>query len=238
MSYLDTVNEKKQVHAQVSKEQQELATMVRQMQQIQAAALATNNKPTVILTDQTDLGDKIKSMVDTFAEAVKSTDTSMLDKEQISALNELKKGVESLKNAVEAKKTDNSDIVKAIKALDLNVAAPIVNVPAPQVTLQERPIDFTPLQDTIKEYFRPPDVEAEDEKIDLECYRAQDITDKEDVQYIGFVNPDGAWYIIENKVRENSMRYVFGMTDYSKAFKNASRYKYYLLNEALDAVRS
>ena len=235
MSYLDTVNEKKQTHAQTSKEQSDFMTMIRQFQAIQAATLASAGKPNIILTDQTDLADKINDMVKTFGEVVKSTDQSKLNSDQIAAIKELKSGLDSLKTTIANKKADNSDVVAAIRALKLDVAAPIVNVPAPIVTLQERahkPIDFTPLQDTIKEYFKAP----EDEKIDLDCYRAQDITDNGDTQYVGFVNPEGNWYIIENKVRENQLRYIFGDKGYAKAFKKAAQYEYMLLNEAINAI--
>lgn len=229
MPYQETLSEKRTQAAQATKQQQEFMTMIRSLQQVAAAALAGSSKPSVVLTDQTDLGDKMKDMVEKFTEAVKATDQSKLSSEQLASLKELKSGIDSLKATIANKKTDNNDVVAAIKALKLNVAAPIVNVPA------QAPTDFTPLQDTIREYFRAPEVE--EEKIDLECYRAQDIKESGDVQYVGFVNPEGHWYIIENKMSENQMRYVFGNAGYATAFTKAAQYEYMLLNEAINAAR-
>lgn len=230
MSYLDTVNEKKNLHAQTSKEQHDQAAMFRELQKMQMAALMGQSKPSVVLTDQTDLGDKIKELTSKLVEAVKSADTTKLNSEQIANLKDLRSALESLSAAVKSNKPDNTAIINAIKSLKLEVAAPIINVEPTAVTVSN---DFTPLQDTIKEYFKAPD----DEKIDLDCYRAQDITDNGDTQYVGFVNPEGNWYIIENKVRENQLRYIFGDKGYAKAFKKAAQYEYMLLNEAINAVR-
>jgi hypothetical protein len=233
-SYLDTLNEKKILHAQTSKEQLEQAAMLQELKKMQLAALmGSQGKSTVILTDQTDLGDKLKSMVDSFTEAVKSSDTTSLNEDQIKELKALQSGLDKLTAAINASKPDNSAVIAAIKALKLDVAAPVINVPQAKVNVQPAAVnvDFKPLQDTIKEYFKTPEIE--DEKIDLDCYRAQDLIDNGDVQYIGFVNPAGNWYIIENKVRENQMRYCFGSTGYAKAFSKAAQYEYSLLNEAI-----
>jgi len=75
-------------------------------------------------------------------------------------------------------------------------------------------------------------VVEQNETIDLASYKAHDLKDDGDLQYVGFVNLDGGWYIIENKVRENKMRYIFGSGGYDKAFSNAASWNYKILSEA------
>lgn len=240
MSYIETLNEKKQAIAQSSKEQQELSTMVGELKRMQMAALmGSQGKSTVILTDQTDLGDKLKEAYDKVASAIKTLDTSEGDTERLKVLKDLQEGIKDVTRAIHLSTNDNrdttNDIINAIKGLKLDpvisVEAAKINVPTPQVTVTTPDIDVTPINDTLKAYFTPPEA-----KIDLDCYRAQDIKESGDIQYVGFVNPGGAWYIIENHVRENKMRYVFGTKGYAKAFKKAASYEYQLLNEAINAL--
>jgi hypothetical protein len=111
---------------------------------------------------------------------------------------------------------------------------PVVNVPTPKVTVQAPKTDLTPLIDILKQQNTEDESE---EKLDLDDYRAQDIDNTNpDMQYVGFVNPAGNWYIIENDVKGNRMRYVFGTLNYSEAFAQASMYTYSLLNEAINAL--
>lgn len=234
--YQETIAAKRQQAAQQHKEQSELGAMLAELKKMQMASLmGSQGKSTVILTDQTDLGDKLKGMVEDFAAAVQATDTTSLSREQVAELKILQSGIKELKSAVLGKKADNGDIVRAIQALDLNVAAPIVNVPE-----QKAPIvkvaapDLRPLQDTIERHFPIP--EPMEQKLDLSSYRAHDITESGDKQYIGFVNPDGAWYIIENDMKQNAMRYLFGGSKYAKAFKKAATYQYYTLDEAISSA--
>lgn len=120
---------------------------------------------------------------------------------------------------------------KAIDSMELN---PTINIPAPKVTVQPSPVDLKPLQATLASYF---DKDGDgDNDIDLECYRAQDLTNSGDLQYVGFLNADGGWYIIENDTKKNQLRYVFGDSGYEEAFTRAGSYNYMLLNEAIDAI--
>lgn len=235
-TYQETINQKRQVASQTAKEQQDLGAMLAELKKMQLASLmGSQGKSTVILTDQTDLGDKLKAMVDSFSATVAKLDSSDMDKQELDSLKALQTGLQELKQAVINAKGDNSDVVAAIKALKLDVAAPIVNVPQAKVTVQSAPVDLKPLQATLEQYFTHEDVETEDDTIDLDCYRAQDIIENGDMQYVGFLNPQGDWYIIENDIKGNSMRYVFGTGGYAKAFKKAAQYQYKLLNEAINA---
>lgn len=66
----------------------------------------------------------------------------------------------------------------------------------------------------------------------LSFYKAQDINNNDpNLQYVGFVNPEGGWYIIENS--GDAIRYVFGKTGYAQAFKDATKLNYRLYSEAI-----
>lgn len=237
-NYQETINQKRQAASQTAREQQDLGSMLAELKKMQLASLmGSQGKSTVILTDQTDLGDKLKAMVDSFTAAVTKLDSSDMDKQELSSLKALQTGLQELKQAVINSKDDNSDIVAAIKALKLDVAAPVVNVPQAKVTVQSSPVDLKPLQATLEQYFtHEAATETDSDAPDLDCYRAQDIIDLDDVQYIGFQNPDGNWYIIENDIKGNKMRYVFGSKNYATAFKKAASYQYQLLDKAINAT--
>jgi hypothetical protein len=149
--------------------------------------------------------------------AVKALDKPEQDYSEV--LTDIKQAVE----AVKLEPTDLSELLAAISKLELS----------PAITVQAPEVDLVPLQDTIKEYFKPPETE---QKLDLACYRAQDIKEDGDIQYVGFLNPDGNWYIIENDIKGNKMRYVFGSKGYAKAFSKAASYKYELLDKAIHAT--
>ena len=238
-NYRDTVALKRQQAAQTAKEQSELGAMLAELKKMQMASLmGSQGKSTVILTDQTDLGDKIHELTERLTTAVKDTDTTTTSKEQVAALKEVLGGVKALKQAIDitrsAANSDSSEIIAALKALKLST---VVNVPdqkAPTVTVRERAIDFGPVIAAIRETRTDDEVSAT--SADLDCYRAQDITDSGNTQYIGFVNPSGDWYIIENDITGNKMRYVFGSGNYAQAFSQAPQWDYKLLNEAYSAT--
>jgi hypothetical protein len=41
---------------------------------------------------------------------------------------------------------------------------------------------------------------------------------------------------VENRVKENTLRYIFGTGGYAKAFAKAARFEYKLLDEAVNAL--
>lgn len=151
------------------------------------------------------------------------------DAEELTVLNDITAALTQLQKLEESGKVSGdkllADVIQAIKKIDIK---PIVNVPR-QLPPQ---VDFTPLQRTIEQCFKP----DESARLDLDDYKAQDIKDGDTVQYVGFLNPQGNWYIIENDIQVNSMRYVFGSGGYAKAFKKAAQYQYKLLDEAINAT--
>lgn len=205
-----------------------------QLLEAQSAKIPKPDKPTIILTDQTDLGDRLTKLVDDITAAVTKLDSSGIDKDQLTALKDLQSSLTTYSNNISSSSKSSQkateELLKAVKSIKVS---PIVNLPEPKVTVQQQKVDLRPLQDTIQEYFGTPDV---DEKIYLECFKVQDLRDDGDLQYVGFLHPNGNWYIIENKVKENSLRYIFGVTGYSEAFSKAATYEYSLLDEAINAL--
>lgn len=198
------------------------------------AANKPDPKPAMNITDSAAyVGDSIKELSDKLME--KLNDSSM-DVATHKQLAELQFAIQTLDKSRQGDGTSMASAVKKVQstldALDIN---PVVNIPAPKVTVQAPKIDLGPLQDTLKEYLAPA-YDDGPEKLDLTCYKAQDLKNSGDIQYVGFVNPEGNWYILENNVRENSLRYVFGNQGYQKAFDNAGQYEYSLLNEAINAL--
>ncbi len=210
--------------------------LIKQVKEVQLASLLGGNKPTVILTDQTDLGDKMVELGNKVSETIRGLDSSSVDNEQLTAIKSLSRALDVYTKAqskdASAIQASLAAVESAIRSIDI---APVINLPEPKVTLKETKIDLTPLKDTIREVFVPPSVP--EQKLDLSRYKAQDIDNSvTDKQYIGFVNPEGDWYIIENDVPGNKLRYVFGESGYAAAFAQASSYEYNLLNEATDAL--
>lgn len=103
---------------------------------------------------------------------------------------------------------------------------------SPRIQVDAPSIDVDPLKEILRE-------QKTSDDYGLEAYRAQDIDEEEaGIQYVGFVSPNGAWYIIKNDEDGKSLRYKFGKNNYAKAWQKLSTFDYKLLDEAFDEVRS
>jgi len=123
--------------------------------------------------------------------------------------------------------TKIDEAISAIKAIELS---PNITVQAPKVSIPK--LDLQPLIDVMSE-------KETEVSIDLEDFRAQDINNEEiGIQYIGFVHPSGAWYIIKNEVEENKMRYKFGKSDYEQHFAAPDTYEYTTLDRAIHEIQA
>lgn len=187
-----------------------------------------------------DLNNKSK-YIDLFIDKLRESGVLKIEhdtKELKAVLNKVVKALEKddtrLLNALE--KLANKETV--VNYTPPNVIVPEIKVPeikAPKVTIPkiDAPnIDTTGIENAIKEAME------REEPLDLDNYQAHDIMEQEGYQYIGFLNPEGSWYIIQNNVKDNSLRYVFGAKDYSKKFKKANLYVYKTLDEAVNEIRS
>lgn len=205
-----------------------------QLKQLHLTNLLEANKPkepdqhVINVTDTTgyigksigDLGDTIMAKL---ADTTADDGTKKMLTDLLSAINSLKSDVQS---------NPNEDILQNIKqAIDSMDIQPVVKVAAPKVNVAAPEVNLKPLQDTLDKFLQLPD-----DKVDLDCYRPQDINNDGNTQYIGFVNADGGWYIIENLTKKNQLRYLFGNSGYTAAFDNAASHEYMLLNEAIDAL--
>lgn len=178
-----------------------------------------------------DLATSIKTLLD----SLETTGVKKLDKEYIQAVKRLETIYKGISAIIV---TSDQDIKKALRTLTIAFnnldVRPVVNVPQPQVTVQEREIDFKPLISELNKTGK-----SGKTLLTLADYKAQDISDLDpSVQYVGFVNPLGGWYIIENNLLENSLRYKFGKKGYRKAWEKPQDHRYRLLNEALNEVQA
>lgn len=163
--------------------------------------------------------------------SLEKTSAKTVDKDfvaSVKSLGEVAKKLDSIKV------TSDSDIKQALQALASAFSRldirPVVNVPAPKVEITEREIDFQPLIDKLA---TPVKVQS-----GVTDYRAQDLDELSDpnIQYVGFVNEKGGWYIIENDTLQATLRYKFGKRGYTKGWENRTKHAYKLYNEALGEV--
>lgn len=165
--------------------------------------------------------------------SLETSGAKKLDKRVVDAISSLSSIIEAL-NSV---KIENDSEVKDALANIANILGnldvrPIVNVPKAQVTVNEKEVNFDPLIKALNK----PEVKDDDP---LVGYKAQDINgDDPHVQYVGFVNAKGNWYIIENSDTTNSLRYVFGKDNYTEAFNNVTKLRYRLFSEAYSEVKA
>lgn len=214
---------------------EDINNVLDQLKQLHLTNLLEANKPkepdqhVINVTDTTGyIGKSIDKLGDSIM--AKLADTTASDGTNKS-LQELMSHVDALKNDVQA--NPNDDILQSIKqALDSMDIKPVIKVAAPKVTVSSPEVDLKPLQNMLEKYYAQDD----DDDIDLDCYRPQDIKNDGDTQYIGFLNADGGWYIIENLVKKNQLRYLFGNSGYANAFDDAASHEYSLLNEAINAL--
>lgn len=203
--------------------------VIKELKEAQLASyLSAGQKSQIIMADSTDLGEavsKLGTKLDALAESLgkEKTDTKL-----ITAVKE------ELAKVVTALNQDNdTELVTAIQDLKSSFTGievnPVVNVPEPVINVDIPKIDFSPLIDALKPT-------AETKEIELGDYKAQDIDGDDVFQYIGFVRPDGGWYIIENDVEGGSIRYKFGAKNYSAAWKKYTNQNYKLLNEAIREI--
>lgn len=166
----------------------------------------------------------------TLLESLDKTGAKRLDKDFVEAVKTLT-GVAGKLESI--KITSDNDIKEALTALAYSLSRidvrPVVNVPPPKVEITEREIDFKPLIDKLQPVKVQPEVTD---------YRAQDMDSETDpnIQFIGFVDAKGAWYIIQNDMMMNTLRYKFGKKSYASNWKNRAKLAYRLYNEALDEV--
>jgi hypothetical protein len=215
VNYLDTIKDKRT--AQSDKDD-----LQKSMQELSRVLSVSNSQA------PKDFSSKVDELSKSILLAFKELKNDTLNSDKIDVLKQEYKNLAS--NIIKAndeqyKATQKSlkDVLSTFKASELS---PTVNVSAPIVNVPEN--DFSALEIAIRDL-------KEDEDIDLDSYKAHDIKDVEDVQYIGFIHPSGAWYIVENQVESGKLRYLFGTSKYATHFRSAPTYKYQTIDKAYKA---
>lgn len=187
--------------------------------------------------------DAILNKIESVKTAIKTAPDSTLSSTLTSYVEELKQQTENYKQLIqnnsEIAKQHDAEVKKMFSDINItlgNLKMPDITVPdiiipeikVPKITVPAIKVpenDFSPITDALNSL-------KSEKGIDLDDYFAQDIKEDGETQYIGFLNPDGAWYIMEST--KNTLRFVFGSGNYSKAFDKAASYSYELLNEAIN----
>lgn len=231
-TFSDNIQATRAQQALKDKERAEFNGMIAEMKRTQAAVLAGGSKPTVILTDQTDLGDKVAELKAEAVRAIKGLDSSEIDKSQLAAIRTLSGDMVKLEAAfnryITAIERQTVQLLSALNKLNLS---PQITVPEPRVMIKEAaPVDMKPLENAINSL-------RVAKTTNLGDYRAHDLdTSPDGLQYVGYIAMDGSWYIIQSNESSNTMRYCFGKDDYRTAWDERFGHDYTTLSEAIHAL--
>lgn len=233
-------NERRKAEAEkrqtVADSQKSAEALIKELREVQIAALLSNNqKPSVILADSTDLGERI---ADLGKQVVEVMEAFRGDTKHADGMNKLGSMYKALTLSLQASQnTQTKSIDKAAKDIITAIKNQQLVVPAPEVTVETSPPDFSRLEEIMKSLLKALTKPAPSEKLDLSDYRAHDLDNAPDSkQYIGFISPTGGWYIMQSD--DGALRYYFGAGDYETAWSDRYSHDYQTLNGALNALRS
>ena len=230
MSYIDDVKDKRQSQA----DKQQSAMLMRSVMQ------GNQQKPSIILTDSTDLGEHISLLGDKITDILEAVVDDKSSSEQIDRITDLIEDFREISSSLEqASQRHSIQITKAMKELKdvISRQKPIV-VPAPAVSLTEKAVDFKPLISKIEQLMKPAPAKVVKADINLNDFRAQDIDNEGVMQYIGFTGLGDIWYILLNDTSSSSIRYHFGKGNYYDGWEQRHNHDYNVLNEAINEIRT
>lgn len=225
LSYIDDVNDKRRTQA----DQRNTAMLM----------AASRQKPQIILTDSTDLGQHIADLGDKIIDVLEAVKEDHSTKEQIDRINGMTAEFRELVETVQTSQETQADkIVLALNDLKTTVTKqkPVV-VPAPAVSLQEKDVDLDPIVGAINDLKKLLAPTKQKKKTDLSTFRAHDQADAPDgMQYFGFMDLSGNWYIMQHDPEENRDRFYSGKESYDQAWDDKFGHTYTTLSEALRAL--
>lgn len=166
----------------------------------------------IVVATNNGLLQSITALTDKTVKAIAKLDSSSLDKQELIVLHQLKQSLDTMQKSVDS-------YITAIDRQTIQLVAAMnklqrTDTPVAIQKTSEQPSSIT-----------------------LSDYRAHDIdTAPDGKQYIGFMNGDGKWYIVESDDRKNTMRYYFGNGDYATAWSERYSHTYGTLSEALHGV--
>lgn len=178
--------------------------------------------------------DNFIKLADTIVKGLDNVDPKQF-KNVADSVKELSAQLKSLPNALDklnAKDTQEMmDCMRGIQeAINSKDFSPNIDVKSPSIPQ----INVAPIVKAIENLKEEKEVE-----IDLDDYRGIIIDDESDtMQYIGFMNPKGEWYIICNDIGDNKMTYVFGKTNFNGAWDSHVSLNYKMLDAAVAEVYS
>lgn len=174
-----------------------------------------------------DRQDNFVALAETIVKGLKNIDPGQF-KEVTSALTSLSTEIKKLPSTFESlNKKDAQSIekcmAKIVEAINSKDFSPKIDVKPPAVPK----IDTSSIVAAIGDL-------KESDGIDLDNYRGVTIdNDSEVMQYIGFLNPKGEWYIACNNMESNQMTYVFGKANFTSAWESHMNLGYAILNVAV-----
>lgn len=202
------------------------------------AEVSVNNQVIPQFTEIVDAISDLKEEVKASKSHLETVATKEVDfSEMVSCLNRVEKALSKLPTenpTIPDKVTVDNQVDYTLKfdeltdsVKNIKVEAPVVNVEKPDLDPVKQAIESAAPTKTL-----PP-------KLNLQTYRAQDLDEMEEgIQYVGFTNPDGYWYILKNNQQKNTMRYKFGKDNYYDAWAIAPTFRYKLLEEAIRAIKA
>lgn len=235
MNYLDKIDKKRQEFKSEAQGRQSSAEMMKM------AAVMQARKRGDMPRSREKILDSIQELLDT-DEVKRSTEHHQ---QLIEAIGELKDSIEtsqqaaeqqtreiqqSFENILESVSAAQTQAVEQQSSILENIARYLKNppkLPTPQVNITERELDLGGVEKALKTL-------APKKTTDLSGYRAIDLDNAPDgVQYVGFQNASGGWYILQNDDRNNTIRYYFGKGDYATAWDEKYSHDYKTLSEAI-----
>jgi hypothetical protein len=174
--------------------------------------------------DNTDIVDSVKSLSTTFKdELTKQTKTlkeSKVESVEVNNFNDVLAALNNVYGAVNALAKD----VKAIKV------SPQITVPVPEVKVE--PTDVKSIVqglETVKKAVDTKYIPVANTPTDpLIYYLPSDIDDAGTVQYFGYTDNKGAWYIrkFDTSTSPKTIRFCFGQSNYTTNFTNRAALTY------------
>ena len=143
----------------------------------------------------------------------------------------------AVSNLEEITKRFSQEIAGVVKAIEKQNLAPEIKVAAPKVTVQPTPVqvqatDVKGLIKAMKDVKTAVDVKpipvANTPTDPLIYYLASDVDDAGTVQYFGYTDNKGAWYIkkYDTSVSPKTIRFCFGQANYATNFTNRASLAY------------
>ena len=191
--------------------------VVTAVKELKTALKPVGNDNSDIIKGLANVANTVKSELQATNRAVTN---SKSDRVEVSNLQEISSKLDSLAGTVDA-------LAKAIKGLEL---APKITVPKPTVEIQATDVTSVVkgLKEVTKAVTNKPIPVANVPTDPLIYYTPADIDDAGAVQYFGYTDNRGAWYIrkFDTSASPKTIRFCFGQSNYATNFTNRASLTY------------